>query len=48
MNDETEIQTVPAIAVEALAERYARLVRRLALAWGASVTALVAVIVWAL
>lgn len=49
MNDEHEtIATVPAILVEAQAQRYARLVCWMILGWGASVAALVAVIVWTL
>ena len=48
MNDETEIQTIPAVLAEAQAQRYARPVRRLALGWGASVAALAAVIAWTL
>lgn len=49
MISETEtITTVPAIAVEALAERYARLVRCLVLGWVTSLLGLVAVAAWML
>lgn len=48
MNNEELIATVPAAAAEALAERCARLIRWLAVCWGASVAAMAAVIVWAL
>lgn len=48
MNDETEIQTIPAVLAEAQAQRYARLVRWLILGWAASLVGLCAVAAWAL
>lgn len=50
MNDETEteIQTVLAAAFEAMAGRYAKLVRWLILGWAASLVGLCAVAAWAL
>ncbi len=48
MNDETEIQTIPAVLAEVQAQRYARLVRWMILGWVVSVAAFVAVIAWTL
>lgn len=48
MNDETEIQTVPAVLAEVQAQRYARLARWLILGWAASLVGLCAVAAWAL
>lgn len=48
MNDETEIQTVPAVLAEVQAQRYAKLVRWLILGWAVSAVALLAVIAWTL